>query len=276
MRNAFVLVCAVLLAPASARADEGWVETMKQVHTNFKGKPGTLALFGDSITFSRAFWSPLANPPRDLPEPIRKDLQVVKGYMLDECWSRWRGPEYGSESGKTTRWAEENVDAWLKKLNPETAVILFGTNDINTVDPKDLEARTRTVVEKCLRNGTIVILTTLPPRDKGEKKSQEFAEVQRAIAKDLKLPLVDYHAEILKRRPDDWNGKLPKFSAEAAKDVYAVPTLICGDGVHPSNPAKYQDYSEESLDKNGYQLRNVLTLHAYAETIRQVLASKNQ
>ena len=53
-----------------------------------------------------------------------------------------------------------------------------------------------------------------------------------------------------------------------------LTTLICGDGVHPSNPAKHADYSEAALDRNGYQLRNVLTLRVYADVVRGVLAAK--
>ena len=93
------------------------------------------------------------------------------------------------------------------------------------------------------------------------------------MAKERKVPLIDYHAEILKRRPDDWDGSLPKFK-DAAKDVYQVPTLISGDGVHPSNPKMFQDYSEESLRSNGYALRNYLTVIAYADVIRNVLQPK--
>ena len=48
--------------------------------------------------------------------------------------------------------------------------------------------------------------TRVPP-----SQSKKFAEVQRKIAADLKVPLIDYQAEILKRRPDDWDGSLPKF-----------------------------------------------------------------
>ena len=41
-------------------ADEpGWVAPMKDVHAKFKGTPGTLATFGDSITVTMAFWAPL-------------------------------------------------------------------------------------------------------------------------------------------------------------------------------------------------------------------------
>ncbi|HEV3438720.1 MAG TPA: SGNH/GDSL hydrolase family protein [Gemmata sp.] len=274
MRRELYLMVFVLLVPATVRADDSpvWVESMKQVHAKFTGKSGTLALFGDSITVTKAFWSPLGYAPKDLPEPLAKNLQSVKTYMLNDCWSKWRGAEYGSESGKTTRWAEENTDTWLKKLNPEAVVLMFGTNDLNQIEAKEYETRSRSVIEKCLKNGTVVILTTIPPQAGMEKKSKEFAEVQRKIAADLKLPLIDYQEEVLKRRPEDWNGGLPQFKTEAAKDGYSVPTLIAADGVHPSNPSKYQDYSEESLNKNGYQLRTVLTLNAYADVIRLVLA----
>ena len=270
----FVLGLLPTLAISQAVADEPpmWAGPMKLVHARFIGRPGTLALFGDSITVTKAFWSPLAYAPNNLPDPLGKNLKDVKAYMLDDCWSKWRGSDYGNESGKTTRWAEDHLDEWLKKLNPETVVLMFGTNDLNQIDAGEYETRTRSVVEKCLKNGTVVILTTIPPRVGAEKKSKEFAEAERKIARDLKLPLIDYQAEILKRRPDDWNGTLPQFKADAAKDVYSVATLISGDGVHPSNPSKYQDYSEESLNKNGYELRTVLTVNAYAEVIRLVLS----
>ena len=184
MRRELYLMAFVLLAPATVKADDPpvWVEPMKLVHAKFSGKPGTLALFGDSITVTKAFWAPLGYAPKNLPEPLAKNLQVVKTYMLDDCWSKWRGPEYGSESGKTTRWAEENTDTWMKKLNPETVVLMFGTNDLNQIEAKEYEARTRSVIGKCLKNGTVVILTTIPPRAGAEKKSKEFAEVQRKIA----------------------------------------------------------------------------------------------
>ena len=86
----------------------------------------------------------------------------------------------------------------------------------------------------------------------------------------LQVPLVDYHAEILRRRPTDWDGALEAF---AAYEGYEVPTLICRDGVHPSNPAAYSaTYSEEALNRNGFSLRNALVLSAYADLIREVLA----
>ncbi len=272
MTRLAVLLLLLISAPLRA-ADPAWVEPMKKVHAKFTGTPGTFALLGDSITISLGFWAPLEYAPKDLGGMLGKDLQLVRGYMKADCWRKWRGPDYGNESGKTIRWADEHAAKWLEKLNPEVAVLMFGTNDVSQVDAKDFETKTRAVIERCLKNGTIVIMTTIPPLSGSVEKSKSFAEVQRKIAAEMKLPLIDYQAEILKRRPKDWDGSLPKFK-EFAKDVYQVPTLIAADGSHPSNPQKHQDYSEESLNSNGFQLRNVMTLTAYSEVIRLVLKTK--
>jgi hypothetical protein len=83
------------------------------------------------------------------------------------------------------------------------------------------------------------------------------------------VPLIDYQAEILKRRPNDWDGA-EQFKDR--KDVYDVTTPISGDGVHPSAPKQYaNDYSEKALDSSGYNLRAYLTLTAYADVIANVL-----
>jgi hypothetical protein len=264
----YTLALLAMFAPAARADDPAWAAPMKAVHAKFKGTPGTLALFGDSITVSKAFWAPLEYAPKTLDPAVGNPLDVVRAYMKPDCWQKWRGPEFGSEGGQTIRWADKNVDAWLAKLNPECAVVMFGTNDLAQLDAKEYEAKTRSVVERCLKNGTVVILTTIPPRSGAVEKAKAFADVQRKIAADLKVPLIDYQAEILKRRPDDWDGT--KFK-EFAKDVYQVPTLVSADGVHPSYPAKHQDYTAESLNKNGFQLRTVLTLQAYAEVIQKVL-----
>ena len=158
----------------------------------------------------------------------------------------------------------------MRDLNPEVAVIMFGTNDLTQLDRNEYEAKTRSVVERCMSNGTVAILTTIPPRHGLAERSAEFAEVARKLARELKVPLIDYHAEILKRRPDDWDGASAKFK-DLPGDEYNVPTLIARDGVHPSNPVDFQEYSERSLRSNGFALRNALTLRAYAQVIRHVL-----
>ena len=272
----WIVPCALLLwvAPAKSGGDmPDWALPMKQVHQKFTGTKGTLASFGDSITVTLAYWAPLQGGPKKADAEAVKAYQLVKAYMQPPCWRDWRGPDFGSNGSMTIRWAHENMERWLKKHNPETAVIMFGTNDLTQVDAKEYEQKTREVVDKCLGNGTVVILTTIPPRSGLEGKSKQYAEIVRKIARDMKVPLIDYSAEILKRRPDDWDGSKLKGDV---KDVYQVPTLISGDGVHPSNPSRFQECTEVGLKSNGYLLRNYLTLRAYAEVINNVLKPKSK
>lgn len=246
--------------------DRPWVEEMKKVHAKFTGEKGTFAHFGDSITITMAYWAPLQGGGRNMSAETEAAHKLVVGHMKPACWRGWKGPDFGNNGTMTIRWAHANVDAWLKKLNPESALIMFGTNDLTSVPLDDYEKKTREVVQKCLDNGTIVILSTIPPRSGMLDKSKKYAEAVKAIAGDMKVPLCDYFGECFKRRPDDWDGASEKFAEHKG---YEVPTLVARDGVHPSNPKAFGgDYSEEALRSNGFSLRNYLALLAYADVIR--------
>ncbi|MDP6544974.1 MAG: GDSL-type esterase/lipase family protein [Phycisphaerae bacterium] len=277
LRNvAIILLAAFLLqSPLAGAAEQpAWAAAMKKTHANFKGKPGSFAHFGDSITYSMAFWSSLQWKPAKALDGLEQSRQRVMKYMLKDCWRGWKGAAYGNYSGKTVAWANSNADRWLAKLNPEVVLIMFGTNDLGGVSVEKYQAGLRKLVAKCLANGSVVILSTIPPRSGRETKAAAYANAARKIAKELNVPLSDFHAEILKRRPDDWNGAADKFKGYK---TYEVPTLIARDGVHPSNPAKWRrDFSEVGLRHNGFNLRSYLTLKAYVEVIETVLATGEQ
>ena len=250
-----------------------WIEPMREVNARFQGERGTFAQFGDSITDSRAFWYSLRWKRDNASPEMLEAFQLVNDHMLEDCWDR-KGGKYGNQSGQTIRWANKNLDTWLQDWNPEAAILMFGTNDLNNVGVEDYEANLEDVVRRCLENGTIVILSTIPPRHGRVEKAAEFAEAARRVARKLNVPLIDFHTEILSRCPDDWDGALDKFNAY---QKYDVPTLIARDGVHPSNPKQYQaDYSAEALRNNGFSLRNYLVLMKYAEVIREVLEVQEQ
>jgi hypothetical protein len=265
-------LAAALTTPGrSAEPAAYWSGPMRQVHARFRGQRGTFAQFGDSITVTQAFWSPLQNEARNAPPAIHQALARVRAYQRPECWRNWKGPEYGSEGGKTIRWAHDHVDEWLRKLNPEVALIMFGSNDLHSLELDEYRTKLRAVVRRCLENGTVVILSTIPPRHGFERKAETFAAAVREVARELAVPLTDYHAEILRRRPTDWDGALPQFSRY---QDYDVPTLLARDGVHPSYPKRYQnDYSEEALSRCGYCLRSYLTLLSYDEVVRALTAA---
>ncbi len=268
-----VLCCGQVHAGAVAE-DLYWVEPMRRVHAAHTGEPGTLAHFGDSISVTLAYWTPLLYARNNAPPEMQRVYELVHGYVKPECWRQWKGADYGSQGSMTIRWALEHADKWLASLNPETAIIMFGTNDLNSVPLDEYRDTTRQVVRKCLDNGTVVILSTIPPRHGFVEKAAVYADAVRQIARELKVPLVDFHAEILKRRPNDWDGASEKF---AAYEGYNVPTLIARDGVHPSNPQKYQDdYSDEGLSHSGYMLRNYLSLMMYGSVIEQLALARKQ
>ena len=267
---------AALIVPAAALAKDGageaayWVEPMRKVHARFKGKKGTFAHFGDSITVSMAVWAALGQR-RNMDGATQAAYDLVNGDMKKACWREWKGPKFGNTGSMTIRWAHENVDTWLKDLNPEAALIMFGTNDLGPLNVDEYEAKTREVVKKCLAGGTVVILSTIPPKHGRDEKCKAFVEAVRRVARDMKVPLCDYYQAVMDRRPDDWDGRLEKFKGVPG-GTYEVPTLISRDGVHPSNPKQWQgDYSAEGLKHNGFVLRNYVVLHAYADLVRKVL-----
>jgi hypothetical protein len=140
-------------------------------------------MFGDSITVSQAFWTPLAYDPKNLAPDGVAALDRVKKHMWPTCWREWRGAEFGNDGGKTIAWAAEHVDEWLKKLNPETVVFMFGTNDVGAgVTVEAYAETTRRVVQKCLDNGSVVILTTIPPRSGSVEQTERFAAAARRIS----------------------------------------------------------------------------------------------
>lgn len=242
-----------------------WHASIRRIHARFRGRPGTFAQFGDSITLAAAFWTPLRGERRNASPALEQAFRRANTTMRPVCWGEWKGPTFGSMDGQTTRWARGNVNTWLRKLKPEVAVILFGTNDLHQMEFREYRTNLRYTIQRCLKNGTIPILTTPPPQHGFEADTEQFAQGVRQLARELKLPLVDYHAEILTRRPNDWDGTLPQFREY---DPQEVPTLIGGDGSHPSFPNGFQnDYSEEGLRTSGYTLRNALTLLKYAEVL---------
>jgi hypothetical protein len=241
---------------------------MSRVHARFTGQKGTFATFGDSITFSPAFWSPLQDGGRNMDPQAAAAYRLVKGYMKPACW-KWKGAGYGNYPGQDVRWAQANVDQWLRDLNPETALIQFGTNDLFSVPLPEFELGLQEVVKKCLNNGTVVILSTIPPRHDTVAQTRSYADAIRRVAQALQVPLCDFQAECLRRRPTDWDGASDQFAAYSG---YDVPTLISRDGTHPSYPPRYAgDYSAQGLRSSGYVLRTYVTLLSYSEVIRTVL-----
>ncbi|MGB6044779.1 MAG: GDSL-type esterase/lipase family protein [Pirellulales bacterium] len=272
-----VLLSLAFTASAAAQSSY-WVRPMQEVHQDFTGLPGTIARFGDSITNSLAFFAPLEFSHQNTSAADAEALTWIQQYLPTDVWNWQISASNGAAGGTTSSWpleptavpGDRNIDQWLANLNPEMAVIMWGTNELHSATPvAEYKARMREITQTVKDNGTIPILTTVPPRHGFTSEAALFADAVRELALEQQVPLIDYHAEIFSRNPgDSWDGVLVYISGS----VYEVERLIAGDGVHPSNPSAYRrDFSADALDKNGFNLRNYLTLNATYEVYNDVI-----
>ena len=244
----------------SAAQSPYWVRPMQEVHQDFTGQAGTIARFGDSITDSLAFFATLQFPHQNTNADDTEALAWIQLYLPADVWTWQSSPSNGALGGTTSEWplepsalpGQRNIDQWLANLNPEMAVILWGTNELHSATPvTEYKARMREITRTVKTNGTIPILTTVPPRHDFTTEATLFADAVRDLALEEQVPLIDYHAEILLRNPGDtWDGVL----VYTGGSVFEVQRLISGDGVHPSNPAAFQrDFSSDGLSKKRLQ-----------------------
>jgi len=282
-----LLIGVALLAAGgagSARADEyDWATPMRYVHAEYQdhavpAMEGTIAQFGDSITVTQAYFQPLRYDHTNVAPADQTKLDWLQSYIHQPCWD-WYGSAYGSEGGTTVSWGLENMDGWLATLNPEVALIMWGTNDLYLgPTPPRYTDYLRLIVLKCKENGTVPILFTIPPKSPllSNSDTEPWVTAIRQVAAEQRVPLVDFHQEIITRRPHDppndtWDGHDPMWSGYSG---YEVPTLMACDGIHPSNwsPGRRNFDETEGLNKNGYTLRNYLTLQMLYDVYEEVLA----
>jgi lysophospholipase L1-like esterase len=240
-----------------AESADAWVPAMRKVHERFRGTPGAVAQLGDSITHSMAFWSALgwSDPTGPLTDDGLPKTPSGKRWQDVILGVRDKGPEHGNYSGWRVGNLLEVVDGVLARKKPEVALVMIGTNDISGGKlPKSYEADLKKLLTKLIDAGCVPIVNTIPPRVDHDSAVKAANDVIRTVATELKLPLVDYHAAILERRPGNaWQG-----------------TLISNDGVHPT-ANKTHDFSPENLKSDGYALRNWLNFCAYREVYFRVL-----
>ena len=240
---ALVMACALAL-PA---AEEPWVAAMKAVHAKGTAQPGSVSQIGDSITYSKAFLAGLAWGEAKGPE-----WEVLKRLTVKDFNER-KGAEHANYSGWTAADGLAKVPTVLAAEKPAIAVIMYGTNDLRKqVTLADYEKNMKAIIDLCLKAGCIPIMSTIPPQLGQDALVQSFNAAIKKIAAEAKIPLVDFHAEILSRQPGTaWNG-----------------TLLGKDDVHPSGGANF-DFSESNLKACGYALRNYLTCRALKQVLEK-------
>ena len=97
---------------------------------------------------------------------------------------------------------------------PSLAIVEIGANDaFQGISPSVTEANIRAIVQKLQDRSIPILLTGMKsPPNLGSQYAAKFEDMYRSIAKDMKLPLMDFFLE----------------------DVAAIPSLNLADGIHPT------------------------------------------
>jgi hypothetical protein len=268
--SALVLLSALAAARAAEKPlQQTWdyAAAMKKVAANFHGRPGVVIHVGDSITYA----NPYGQWARAGKGQTQEDSQAL-------CWmhegadddtdgwylARFDHPDGGrsytacggiriDEMLAGGRSKMPPLKELLTTYKPQAVVLMLGTNDASAGRAvADYKADMEKAVDLILGQGAVCILSTIPPHPGKLDLSKSYNDELRKLAKDRGLPLIDYEQEILKRRPDDWNGTLL-----GKNDVH--PTADQGGATPRSAP------TAESLKNSGYLLRGWLSVKKIEE-----------
>ena len=242
---------------------------MAKVAARFKGTEGVVIHIGDSITYANQYgaWARAGRGKTPEDVAVCQWMHVGKnddtdgnflarvdrpGNRSDTAVSGIRSNEWlaGGKSG-----CPPLADV-VKKYNPRMAVVMLGTYDVNGGRaPAQIKADMGKILDLLLGNGTIPILSTIPPIKGKDLEVKAVNAALLELVKEKKIPHIDFHGEILKRRPTDWLG-----------------TLISEDGVHPNpGPDASAEPTEANLKSSGYLLRGWLSVKKIGEVKARVL-----
>jgi len=278
MKRLGVMMAGVLVIGSSAagavKESWDWPKAMQQVARRFSGTEGVVLHIGDSITYANPYgqWARYGKGKSESDKQILKWMHTNENNDLDgwylaaydvKAGGKMLGRSYTAASGiRVDQYLKGGfkkmppLKAIIKKYNPQIAVLMLGTNDVSAgrkveAYKADLEQAVRLILD----NGTVCVLSTIPPHCRKPDLARAYNKAIVEVAEKYKLPLIDFYGEIIDRRPKDWNG-----------------TLLGKNDVHPSARAGKVRASSaptpENLSKVGYLLRGWLTV----QKIKQVKA----
>lgn len=150
----------------------------------------------------------------------------------------------------------------LERYRPQVVFVLLGANDVTARrTPEAVTSDMRKLLEAVLACGTIPVLQLLAPR--GDPQHDELTrrvnEQYLALAKEMKIPIVDLYGEFVSRAP---NG--------------AWKTQLLYDGVHFTHELSGGPPTQENLARCGYLLRCWLAVQKLKDIRAQVLEATRE
>ncbi len=278
MKHLLATTAALLLTNLVAAAESGtpkgrkenydWIGPMRVVTREFKGDDGMVLRLGDSITYANPGSAYLRYGKERTPEQVAV-CRWMKADVRDQSSGVWLsiddqpgGRSHTAASGVTTaqflaggKGGLPKLDDIIRDHDPQIACVLLGTNDMMAGQtPEAFAANLDTIITKLLANKTIPVLITIPPLRGKTDLALKYNEAIWKLGAQHKLPVVDFHGEIIARRAKDWDR-----------------TLISQDGVHPSAGETTGPATEANLSQSGYLLLGWATLNKLVEIKRQVI-----
>jgi hypothetical protein len=274
-RAALIFVCATTLRAAETPLPQAWdyAAAMQKIAGRFAGHSGVVLHVGDSITYANPYggWARSGAGKTDADRAVLQWMHSGADDDTDGWWlARFDHPAGGRSytacsgvrsdemlaGGKQQMLSLEKIVA---QYRPQIVVLMLGTNDATAGRSVDEFSRDmQRSVELLLSRGIIPIVSTIPPHVGQLELGRKYNAALRNLAQAASLPLVDFEQEILKRRPQDWDGTLL-----GKGDVH--PTAGQGDVGPASAP------TTRNLAESGYLLRGWLSVQKIAEVKRLVI-----
>jgi lysophospholipase L1-like esterase len=253
-----------------------WAKAMIPVASRSTGKPGMIVCLGDSLTYAnqstRWAWSVPWNRKGEYTDSDKAILRWSHAYEQDKPANGWWLAKVDRPGGRSETAASGITTAQylrggfhglpslaeiLKKYDPKVAFILLGSNDARGRKPDDVLKDMNTIVEMVLNNGTVPVLTTLPPA-RSERMHNNIKQINArylSLAAARKIPIIDLYGEFVSRRPEGaWKN-----------------TLVGPDGVHLTYALADGPPTEENLKSCGYLLRCWLTVQKLKQVKEKVI-----
>ena len=242
---------------------------MKDVTKKFKGKPGVLVLLGDSITYANQNTAWAFGGQGQTPEvkAFLKWSHLGEGGDVDG-WTAAKtdvenGRSHTASSGVTTaeylaggKHGLPPLTDIIKKYNPQLAIYMLGTNDMNqNVPPATAIANVEKALDALMANGTVPILSTIPPMKAKLPQVEAYNAEIRKLAEKKKVPLLDLFAEM------------------KAIDA-GLMTFLTDDGIHLSFDGATNAPTPENFKKAGYLCRCYFNILKAMEVKSKVIDGK--
>ncbi|MEP7287954.1 MAG: SGNH/GDSL hydrolase family protein [Chloroflexota bacterium] len=171
-------------------------------------------------------------------------LAAVSGFnsagVLDSIWS----------DPKFCKADESPLSCEYRLSKPGIALIMFGTNDLKSIQSDQFNFYLRRVVVQTANAGIIPILSTFPVQPGFEKESDLFNQITVQIALDYDIPLMNLYAAL---KPLPHQGVDPVNTTHMTK---------------PDN-GNAGDLSKDGL-QFGYNVHNLLTLQSLEAVLKAV------